>query len=300
MTNLYRLVSPEKLELYDLKRNGKLHFIKTIIPYNFNFRKIRLLILSAYFTNWDTTRIENTAYKPNYNVNLFAARSLFDKKDLIITPPYRNTSTGFWAQAWAPSDKLMSIIKKVSRKTCVYAESITISANDNSVFWQSGPVILNGSDATGFANRHSPEAVKDTIVENLDGFEFKALAEFNLFSRKKPYAPILAGFALLASLIFSWEFSVKEAIKNNGDPVVVFDNRFASLELMNTVQEFVPDGAARQISFDQRTQETSLIFISTETALNFFKIISNNPDIINNWSVSINKYTVVFKESIVQ
>ena len=300
MTNLYRLVSPEKLELYDLKRNGKIHFIKTIIPSNFNLKKIRLLILSAYFTNWDTTRIENTAYKPNYNVNLFAAISLFDKEDLIITPPYRNMSTGFWAQAWAPSDKLMSIIKKVSRKTCIYAESITISAKDNSVFWQSGPVILNSSDETGFASRHSPDAIKDTIVENLDGFEFKALAEFNLFSRQKPYAPILAGLALLASLVFAWEFSIKEAIKNYHDPAAVFDNRLASLAMINTVQEFVPDGAATQVSFDQRTQETLLTFISKETALNFFKIISNHPDIIKNWSISIKKYTVVFKESIIQ
>ena len=300
MTNLYRLVSPEKLELYELKRNGKLHFIKTIIPSNFNFKKIRLLILSAYFTNWDTTRIENTAYKPNDNVNLFAARSLFDKENLIITPPYRNMSTGFWAQAWAPSDKLMSIIKNVSKKTCVYAESITISAKDNSVFWQSGPVILNGSDETGFTNRNSPDAIKAAIVENLDGFEFKALAEFNLFSRQKPYAPILAGLALLASLIFAWEFSIKEAVKNYRDPTVVFDNRLASLAMMNTAQEFVPDGAATQVSFDQRTQETLLTFISKETALNFFKIISNHPDIINNWSISINKYTVVFKESIIQ
>ena len=298
MTNLYRLVSPEKLELYDLKRNRKLHFVKTIVPANFNFKKIRLLILSAYFTNWDTTRIENTAYKPNDHVNLFAARSLFDKENLIITPPYRNMSTGFWAQAWAPSDKLMSIIKNVSKKTCIYAESITISAKDNSVFWQSGPVILNGSDETGFNNRHSPEAIEDTIVENLDGFEFKALAEFKLFSGKKSYSLILAGVALLASLIFAWEFSIKEVVKNNRSPAVVFDNRFASLALMNTVQEFVPDGAARQVSFDQRSQETLLTFISKETALDFFKIISNYPEIIRKWSISINDYTVVFKESV--
>ena len=298
MTNLYRLVSPEKLELYDLKRNGKLHFVKTIVPANFNFKKIRLLILSAYFTNWDTTRIENTAYKPNDNVNLFAARSLFDKENLIITPPYRNMSTGFWAQAWAPSDKVMSIIKNVSKKTRIYAESITISAKDNSVFWQSGPVILNGSDETGFNNRHSPETIEDTIVENLDGFEFKALAEFKLFSGKKSYSLILAGAALLASLIFSWEFSIKEVVKNNRSPAVVFDNRFASLALMNTVQEFVPDGAARQVSFDQRSQETLLTFISKETALDFFKIISNYPEIVRKWSISINDYTVVFKESV--
>ena len=85
MTNLYRLVSPEKLELYDLKRNGKLHFRKTIAPSNFNFKKIRLLVLSAYFINWDTTRIENTAYQPSGNVNLFASKSVFGKHNLITT-----------------------------------------------------------------------------------------------------------------------------------------------------------------------------------------------------------------------
>ena len=297
MANLYRLVSPEKLELYDLKRSGKLHFVKTIVPSNFNFKKIRLLILSAYYTNWDTTRIENTAYQPRNNVNLFAARSIFEKENLIITPPYRNVSTGFWAQAWAPNDKLLSILKNISKKASIYAESLTISARDNSVFWQSGPVILNGSDKTGFTDRHSPEAIQDTIAENLDGFEFKALAEFNLFSRKKSYALMLAGFALLASMTFSWEFSVKEVVKNNRTPALVFDNRLPGLPMINAIQEFVPNGAAKQVSFDQRTQETLLTFTSKEKALNFFKIISNSPKIIGEWSISIENQTVVFKES---
>jgi len=297
MANLYRLVSPEKLELYDLKRSGKLHFVKTIVPSNFNFKKIRLLILSAYFTNWDTTRIENTAYQPRDNVNLFAARSLFEKENLTITPPYRNMSTGFWAQAWAPNDKLLPIIKNISKKASIYAESITISARDNSFFWQSGPVILNGSDETGFTNRHSPEAIQGTIAENLDGFEFKALAEFNLFSRKKPYALMLAGLALLASIAFSWEFSVKEAAKNNRSPALVFDNRLHGLTIINTIQEFIPSGAAKQVSFDQRTQETLLTFTSKEKALSFFKIISNSSKVIGEWNISIENKTVVFKES---
>lgn len=297
MTNLYRLVSPEKLELYDLKRSGKIHFIKTIVPSNFNFKKIRLLILSAYFTNWDTTRIENTAYQPRDNVNLFAARSLFEKESLIITPPYRNISTGFWTQAWVPNDILISILKNISKKAKVYAESITISATDNSVFWQSGPVILNGANETGFTNRHSPDAIQDIIVDNLDGFEFRALAAFNLFSRKKSYALMLAGLTLLTSIIFSWEFSVKELVKNNRAPAVIFDNRLPGLSMINTVQKFVPSGAAKQLSFDQRTQETLLTFISKENAVSFFKIISNSSKVIEKWSISIENRTVVFKES---
>jgi hypothetical protein len=297
MTNLYRLVSPEKLELYDLKRNGKLHFQKTIAPSNFNFKKIRLLVLSAYFINWDTTRIENTAYQPSGNVNLFASKSVFGKHNLITTAPFRNMSPGFWAQAWAPKDKLLLVLKNISKKAQVYAESITISSSDNSVFWLSGPVILNSQGETGFAVRHSTKVVGEAIVTNLDGFEFTPRAEFNLFSRRKPYALMLAGLAFLASIAFAWEFSVKDTIKNIREPKVVFNNGMRGLRLMDTTQGFVPTGAAEQITFDHRTQETFLTFLSKENAQKFFQLVSNSPESIRNWDISIKGDTVIFKES---
>jgi hypothetical protein len=108
---------------------------------------------------------------------------------------------------------------------------------------------------------------------------------------------MLAGLALLASIVFSWEFSVKEAVKNNRSPALVFDNRLHGLPMINTIQELVPSGAAKQVSFNQRTQETLLTFTSKEKALSFFKVISNSSKVIGEWNISIENKTVVFKES---
>lgn len=294
MTDLYRLVSPDKLELYDLKKDGKLIFCQNINPSNFNFKKIRILILSAYFINWDTTRIENTAYQPHSTANLFASRSIFPEEELVITAPFRNISTGFWAQAWAPKDKLGLILKNISKQAKIYAESITVSASDSAIFWQSGPVVLNNSNETGFTARHSLEVISGKVVENLDGFNFIAQAAFNLFKEKKPYALIFAGLALLASVTFAWEHSIKKVLKNNLETAVSFDNRLLGIGLVDTIQNFVPDGATEKVTFDQRTQETSLTFTSEAKAKKFFNSVSTSSDSIGGWSVSIKDLTVIF------
>jgi hypothetical protein len=295
MTDLYRLVSPEKLELYDLKKDGKLVFCQSIEAANFNFKKIRHLILSAYFVNWDMTRIENTAYQPRGDANLFASKSLFEKENLIITAPYLNISTGFWAQAWAPKDKLVSILKNIPKRAKIYAESIAISANDNTTFWQSGPITLNNSDETGFAARHSA-TIHGKVVATLNGFNFMPRAAFNLFKQKKPYALILAGLALFASIIFAWEYSIKDALRNNREPAAIFDNRLLGLELINTIQNFVPNGAAERMTFDQRTKEMHLTFVSKTKATKFFEIVLTSPESTGDWDISITDYTIIFKE----
>ena len=297
MTDLYRLVAPEKLELYDLKKDGKLVFCHSIDAANFNFKKIRLLILSAHFINWDTTRIENTAYQPRSDANLFASKSIFYRDNLIITAPFRNISTEFWAQAWAPKDKLLPILKNTPKQAKIYAESLAISACDNTTLWKSGPIILNNSEKTGFSERHSPEIINEKVAVTLDGFTFVPRATFNLSKHKKPYAIMLASVIFIASLIFAWEFSVKEALKNSREPIVAFDNRLLGLELINKIQNFVPNSSAEQITFDQRTQETHLTFVSEVKAIKFFKIVSTSSDSIAGWSTSLKDLTITFKYS---
>jgi len=297
MTDLYRLVAPEKLELYDLKKDGKLVFCQSIDAANFNFKKIRLLILSAHFINWDTTRIENTAYQPRSDANLFASRSLFYKENLIITAPFRNIATEFWAQAWAPRDKLLPILKNISKHAKIYAESLVISASDNTISWQSGPIILKNSGKTGFSERHSSATINEKATLTLDGFTFVPRAAFNLYKQKKPYALMLASLIFLASIIFAWEFSVKEALKNSREPIVAFDNKLLGLELINKIQNFVPNSAAEQITFDQRTQETHLTFVSKVKAIEFFKIVSTSSERIAGWNTSLKDLTITFKYS---
>ena len=85
MKKLYRLVSSNVLEIYNLKGSGELLFCKSVNPTEFNFRKIRHLIISACFTNWDTKRIENIAYKPNSKMNMFASKLEFEENYFIIT-----------------------------------------------------------------------------------------------------------------------------------------------------------------------------------------------------------------------
>ena len=297
MTDLYRLVTPEKLELYDLKKDGKLVFCQSIDAANFNFKKIRLLILSAHFINWDTTRIENTAYQPHSDAHLFASKSVFYKENLIITAPFHNLATNFWAQAWAPKDKLLPILKNIPKQTKIYAESLAISACDDTISWQSGPIILNNSGKTGFSERQSPATINEKAAVTLDGFTFVPRATFNLYKQKKPYALMLASLILLASLIFAWEFSVKEALKNSREPIVAFDNRLLGLVLINKIQNFVPNSSAEQITFDQRTQKTHLTFVSKVKAVNFFEIVSTTSEILAGWSISLKDLTVIFKHS---
>ena len=296
MTDLYRLVSPEKLELYDLKKDGELVFCQSIDISHFNFKKIKLLVLSAYFVNWDMTRIENTAYRPLSSTNLFASKTIFEKENLIITAPFHNVSTGFWAQGWAPKSKLVSTLRNISKGAKVYAESITILANDNTTTWQSGPITLNNSNETGFTARYSTGTIHRKVVTTLDGFSFIPRAAFNLYKQKKPYPVILTGLALLSSIIFAWEFSVKEALKNNREPTVIFDNRLLGLDLINKIQNFVPNGATERIAFDQRTQQMRITFMSKAKAVKFFESISAPPKSIGGWNISIIDHTVIFEE----
>ena len=115
MKKLYRLVSSNVLEIYNLKGSGELLFCKSVNPTEFNFRKIRHLIISACFTNWGTKRIENIAYKPNSKMNMFASQSIYEKDEVFITLPYKSSNTDYWTQAWAPKNKLSPFLKNISK-----------------------------------------------------------------------------------------------------------------------------------------------------------------------------------------
>ena len=294
MKTIYRLVTPEKLELYDLKRNGILYFRSSVDVSNFNLRKIRYLILSAYFINWDMTRIENAAYKPQDNVNLFASKSIFKEENLIKTAPLQNKSTGFWAQAWMPKDKSLVFLKGLSKKTKISTETLTIRAIDNMASWRSGPVILNNSNENGFVDRHLSESFTGSFVENLDKFKFTPRALFMLVPRRKPYLLLLAVFVFLVSLLFAWQNSIRELTKLNKAPVVIIDNNITGIDLLSQIQTSIPDGAIEKIGFDQRKQEVFFTFSSKSNADDFFKLVSDVAGTLADWNVSRDENIIIF------
>ena len=94
MKKLYRLVSPNNLEIYTINSTGRINLHKSVDPLGFNFKKIQNLLLSSYFTNWDTTLIENSAYKPNSEINMFASQSIYESDSIFITAPFQEKNTG--------------------------------------------------------------------------------------------------------------------------------------------------------------------------------------------------------------
>ena len=120
MKKLFRLISMNKLEVYHLNRTGELKFHEAIDPKNVKLRKIKYLLVSANFTKWDTTQIENVAYKPRPSTNLFSSKSLFKNENLVTTDAYYNEQTGYWAQAWTSDEKLNAIWKIISKGAVIY------------------------------------------------------------------------------------------------------------------------------------------------------------------------------------
>ena len=143
MKKLFRLVSPKILEVYNVQRSGKLSLLNVQEPTPKNSSKIRHLLISSGYSNWDTTQIENVAYKPKHDSNIFGSKSLLNSDDVILTEPFYNFNTQYWAQAWTSKDRLNSVWKLTSKKTIVFPEALNVSASDDNKCWQSGPLKLN-------------------------------------------------------------------------------------------------------------------------------------------------------------
>ena len=298
MANIYRLVSPEKLEIYDFKKNDRLRLRKSVDPSAYNFKKVRHLILSAYYSNWDIIRIENTAYQPNEGAFLFSSKIAFDIDKMFMSAPFCNNVSGVWAQAWCPKILLTTKLTSISSQTKVYAEGVSVLSKASGVFWRSGPVILSNTEHTGFTERYSEEEIKAPILENIDGFEFVPRAPLVRFRKQKLHILILASLGLMASLLFSWELSVKDAVLMYTNPPVYFQNQIFGIDILSTTQSLVSDGSLDKVTFDQRAQQTILAFTSDDKAKVFFELVLGLPEALANWSPVLNGSVVSFDRKV--
>ena len=294
MKKLYRLVSSDYLEIYNLKESGELLFCKSVNPTEFNFRKIRHLIISACFTNWDTKRIENIAYKPNSKMNMFASQSIYEKDEVFITPPYKSSNTDYWTQAWAPKNKLSPFLKNISKNIKVYPEALTINGAKKNSYWKSGPLILNSNKSSDFNNIHLPEEFTYSISKNLNGFNFDPSIQFIIFKKKKPIGLIFSIFILIISITFAWSHSVNEIILDKNNPPTIYENNISGLILLEIIQSSIPDGVIKNIKFDQRTDSTIYTFLSNQNAFEFFNLASEFSDTLNEWEISNEANIVTF------
>ena len=294
MKKLYRLVSSDVLEIYNLKGSGELLFCKSVNPTEFNFRKIRHLIISACFTNWDTKRIENIAYKPNSKMNMFASQSIYEKDEVFITLPYKSSNTDYWTQAWAPKNKLSPFLKNISKNIKVYPEALTINGAKKNSYWKSGPLILNSNKSSDFNNIHLPEEFTYSISKNLNGFNFDPSIQFIIFKKKKPIGLIFSIFILIISIIFAWSHSVNEMILDKNNPPTIYENNISGLILLEIIQSSIPDGVIKNIKFDQRTDSTIYTFLSNQNAFEFFNLASEFSDTLNEWEISNEANIVTF------
>lgn len=296
MKKLYRLVSSNVLEIYNLKGSGELHFCKSVNPTKFNFKKIRHLIISACFTNWDTKRIENIAYKPNLKINMFASQSIYGKDEVFITIPYKSSDTDYWTQAWAPKNILSPFLKNISKKIKIYPEALTINGPKKNTYWKSGPLILNSNESSGFININFPEEFTHSISKNLNGFIFEPSIEFIIFKKKKPYGLIFSIFILIMSIIFIWFHSLNEIILEKNNPPTLYENNISGMKLLEIIQSSIPDGVIQNIKFDQRTDSTTYTFLSNTNALEFFILASEFSDTLSEWEISNETNVVTFKK----
>lgn len=294
MANVYRLVSPEKLEIYEFKKNGKLRLSKSTSPSALNFKKIKHLILSAYYSNWDVIRIENTAYQPNERAFLFSSKIAFDVDNMLTSAPFCNNISGYWAQAWCQKILLTTKLASISNQTKVYAEGVSVLSKEGGIYWRSGPVILSNAEHTGFTERYSEAEIKGPILENIDGFEFLQRAPLIGFGEKKLRVLIATSIGMIASLLFAWELSVKEAALMYFNPPAYFQNQLTGFDILNITQNLVRDGSVDKITFDQRTQQTILAFKSDDTAKTFFELVLGLPEALANWSPTLNGSAVTF------
>ena len=294
MKKLYRLVSSDVLEIYNLKGSGELLFCKSVNPTEFNFRKIRHLIISACFTNWGTKRIENIAYKPNSKMNMFASQSIYEKDEVFITLPYKSSNTDYWTQAWAPKNRLSPFLKNISKNIKVYPEALTINGTKKNSYWKSGPLILNSNKSSDFNNIHLPEEFTYSISKNLNGFNFDPSIQFIIFKKKKPIGLIFSIFILIISITFAWSHSVNEIILDKNNPPTIYENNISGLILLEIIQSSIPDGVIKNIKFDQRTDSTIYTFLSNQNAFEFFNLASEFSDTLNEWEISNEANIVTF------
>lgn len=294
MKKIFRLASPEKLEIYSLNRNGKLIFQKVVNPESFNLKKVKSLLLSAYYSNWDTTRIENTAYKPQHHTKLFSSKSLLISENLTFTKLYYNKKSGYWAQAWAMSDKLNEIFRKLPKGAVVYPESINIISEDEMAYWRSEPFILSHSRKTGFSKISDVSTTQAVFSENLDGLSFSRRAAFEEKSSRNSFGLILAAATMLVCSIFTWTYSLQESLDNFRNPPKIFYNDLESFSFLEMAQLSISDGALVSLTFNQRTNETTLTFISNKLAQAFFNEHSEPPKVIDGFAIAVFENTVTF------
>ena len=294
MKKLYRLVSSDDLEIYNLKESGELLFCKSVNPTKFNFKKIRHLIISAHFTNWDAKRIENIAYKPNSTVNMFASQSIYEKDKVFITLPYKFSNTDYWTQAWAPKNRLSPFLKTISKKIKIYPEALTINGPKKNTYWKSGPLILNSDNRSDFININFQEEFNHNISKNLNGFIFEPSIEFIIFKKKKPIGLIFSIFILIMSIIFIWLHSLNEIILEKNNPPTLYENNISGMKLLEIIQSSIPDGVIQNIKFDQRIDSTTYTFLSNQNAFDFFNLASEFSDTLNEWEISNEANIVTF------
>ena len=300
MMNIYRLVSPEKLEIYALEKSGVLRLRESLDPSIVNFKKIKNLMLSAHYSNWDVMRVENTAYKPDERAFLFSSRTAFDLDDIVMSAPFHDEHTGFWAQAWCPKVLLGVKLSNISEHANIYAEGITVLALESDVFWRSGPTVLSNLEQTGFTERHSVVETQGKILESLDGLKFTPRVPLIRSKKRKFHFLIALTILMLSSLLFAWEMSVKEIVTYHLNPPPVFDNSLYGIDILGITQGFVSDGAIDHISFDQRKQQSVLTFTSAARAQLFFEAVLSRPDMLDNWNIILEEFDVTFKRKVGQ
>lgn len=293
MKKLFRLISINKLEVYHLNRRGELKFHEAVDLKNVKLRQIKYLLVSANFTNWDTTQIENVAYKPRPNTNLFSSKSLFKNENLVTTDAHYNEQTGYWAQAWTSHEKLNAIWKIISKRAVIYPEALNIVCKEDAMLWQSGPCLLSFSKETGFSHIFQSNENDPVTAKTLEGFLFSPKVGFQK-KRQKGYSSLFwCSVFLLVSLTFSWQYSFKSTVNLIIHPPTHFENTLTSLPLLQRIQNEIPDGALLGIELNQREKAATLTFLSDETAQRFFKKIESITNFNEHMKVEKIKNTIV-------
>lgn len=300
MKKLFRLISMNKLEVYHLNRTGELKFHEAIDPKNVKLRKIKYLLVSANFTNWDTTQIENVAYKPRPSTNLFSSKSLFKNENLVTADAYYNEQTGYWAQAWTSDEKLNAIWKIISKGAVIYPEALNIVCKTDATLWQSGPCLLSFSKETGFSHIFQSTENDPVIAKTLEGFLFSPKVGYQK-KREKGYSSLFwCSIFLLASLTFSWQYSFKGTVNLIIHPPTHFENTLTSLPLLQRIQNEIPDGALLAIELNQREKAATLTFLSDETAQRFLKKIESITNFNEHMKVEKIKNTIVLSVKVTE
>ena len=300
MKKLFRLISPQKLEVYHLNRRGELNLREEINPRSIKLKRIKHLLISANYTNWDTTQIENVAYKPKPNTNLFSSKSLFNNENLVTSNAYFNEQTGYWAQAWTSDEKLSTVWKLVSKSTIIYPEALNIVCKTDVTFWQSGPCSLTFSKETGFSSISKNNNQDSVIAKTLDGFLFSPKVSFQKQNRKAFSSLFWPFIFLLGSLVFSWHYSFRDTVNLLTHPPATFENTLTGLPLLQTIQNKIPDGALSGVEFNQRKRAVTLIFLSDEIAERFLQKVTLDTDLKEHVKIEKIQNTIVLSAKVAE